>query len=64
MAKKLTTLSVIQKDKDIFRRLVIYYKTNQQKLFHKMIKIINQFKPEMEEELKWELVNKLKMQKI
>jgi len=52
MEEELTTLTVGVKDRDILKKLTIYYKTTQRKLFSALVKIVNKFKPELKELLK------------
>jgi len=47
-----TTITVEKKDKKKFKDLVNKYDSNQQKFFHIMVKIMKEYSPEIEGELK------------
>lgn len=46
------TINVEEKDKLLFKKLTLKYRTNQIKLFHALVKVANKFKPELDEYIK------------
>ncbi len=50
--KQYETVNILPKDKHTFMKLAAHYKTRQYKLFHALVKIAKQFKPELKDELK------------
>ena len=44
-----TTMTVYEKDRDKFKQLCLDYKMKQYEMFHSLIKIAKQFKPELKE---------------